>query len=420
MKLLLSLTLILMGALLKAAPSTETKIRVTEDFNMGWKFLLGDSPERREINYDDSQWRTLNLPHDWSIEGDYTPDFPAGKNNGFFPEGLGWYRKTFTVAKEDLNKQFVIQFDGVFMNSEVWINGCYLGRRPYGYSTFRYDLTDKLKFGGENVIAVRVDNSNPGADRWYHGSGIYRNVHLIKTNYVHFRHNGGIYITTPIAEKHTATIKANYEIMGTFFDKNEIKLFKKNRWLREENKWKNAPRKHDCIIRTIIYDHKGKEVARTENNHVIENYETNYKATQTVTFNNPNLWSDKTPYLYTVKSEIEYNGKLLDDAVTEIGIRKIDFVPGAGLFVNGVETKLKGVCLHHEAGSLGAAVPRKVWIYRLSKLKEMGCNALRTSHNPFEPAFYEVCDSMGFYVMDEAFDEWTTGWNVNWTENPIL
>ena len=139
MKLLLSLTLILMGALLKAAPSTETKIRVTEDFNMGWKFLLGDSPERREINYDDSQWRTLNLPHDWSIEGDYTPDFPAGKNNGFFPEGLGWYRKTFTVAKEDLNKQFVIQFDGVFMNSEVWINGCYLGRRPYGYSTFRYD-----------------------------------------------------------------------------------------------------------------------------------------------------------------------------------------------------------------------------------------------------------------------------------------
>ncbi len=122
------------------------------------------------------------------------------------------------------------------------------------------------------------------------------------------------------------------------------------------------------------------------------------KATQTVTFNNPNLWSDKTPYLYTVKSEIEYNGKLLDDAVTEIGIRKIDFVPGAGLFVNGVETKLKGVCLHHEAGSLGAAVPRKVWIYRLSKLKEMGCNALRTSHNPFEPAFYEVCDSMGFFL----------------------
>lgn len=322
MKLLLSLTLILMGALLKAAPSTETKIRVTEDFNMGWKFLLGDSPERREVNYDDSQWRTLNLPHDWSIEGDYTPDFPAGKNNGFFPEGLGWYRKTFTIAKEDLNKQFVIQFDGVFMNSEVWINGSYLGKRPYGYSTFRYDLTDKLKFGGENVIAVRVDNSNPGADRWYHGSGIYRNVHLIKTNYVHFRHNGGIYITTPIAEKHTATIKANYEIMGTFFDENEIKLFKKNRWLREENKWKNAPRKHDCIIRTIIYDHDGNEVARTENNHVIENYETNYKATQTVTFNNPNLWSDKTPYLYTVKSEIEYNGKILDDAVTEIGIRK--------------------------------------------------------------------------------------------------
>ena len=165
MKQLFSFILLFMGVLGYATPSVGTQVRVTEDFNANWKFSLGDSPDRREIQYDDSRWRKLNLPHDWSIEGDYTPDFPAGKNNGFFPEGLGWYRKTFTVPKEDANKQFVIQFDGVFMNSEVWINGRYLGRRPYGYSTFRYDLTDKLKFGGENVIAVRVDNSNPGADR---------------------------------------------------------------------------------------------------------------------------------------------------------------------------------------------------------------------------------------------------------------
>lgn len=408
---------LLMGAFGYAFPFVNTTVRVTDDFNQGWKFALGDAPERREVHFDDSSWRNLNLPHDWSIEGDYTPDFPAGKNNGFFPEGLGWYRKTFSIPKSDANKQFVIQFDGVFMNSEVWINGCYLGKRPFGYSTFRYDLTDKLKFGGTNVIAVRVDNSNPGADRWYHGSGIYRNVHLIKTNYVHFKHNGGVYATTSAIEKGSAVVKVNYEIMGTFFDDNEIKLYKRNRWLRSESRWKNAPKKHDCIIRSIIYNHEGKEVARTSESCVIENYEINFRKTQNVVLDNPQLWSDQSPYLYYLKSEIVYNGKVLDDVVTKIGIRDIDFVAGAGLFVNGVETKLKGVCLHQDAGSLGVAVPQKVWVYRLTKLKEMGCNAIRVAHNPFEPAFYDVCDSLGFYVMDEAFDEWTTGWNVNWTEN---
>ncbi|MFI3304532.1 MAG: glycoside hydrolase family 2 TIM barrel-domain containing protein [Rikenellaceae bacterium] len=395
-----------------------TSVRECENFNSDWLFTLGDSPEFREPSFDDSEWRELTLPHDWSIESEYTPDFPTGKNNGFFTEGLGWYRKSFTVAKEDRNCQFVIQFDGVFMNSEVWINGRYLGRRPFGYSTFRYDLTDALKFGGENTIAVRVDNSNPGADRWYHGSGIYRDVHLLKTNYVHFKHNGGVFVKTPVAESSMAVVDVDYDILGTFFTDEEISLFKRNGWVRTESRWRNEPRDHDCIIRSIVYDAEGNEVARTEENHTIKNYDVDYRASQKVTIQTPKRWSAETPYLYTLKSEIEFDGRVLDDVVTKFGVRKIEYLPSAGMFVNGEETKLYGVCLHHEAGSLGAAVPEKSLRYRLEKLKEMGCNALRTAHNPFSPTFYKLCDELGFYVMDEAFDEWTTGWAVNWTENP--
>lgn len=396
----------------------KTTVRSTSDFNSNWLFTLGDNPEYREPNYDDSNWRKLSLPHDWSIEGEYTPDFPTGKNNGFFPEGLGWYRKSFTVAREDVNKQFVVQFDGVMMNSEVWINGRYLGKRPFGYSTFRYDITEELKFGEENIIAVRVDNSNPGGDRWYHGSGIYRDVHLIKTNFVHFKHNGGVFITTPVAEASNAVISTNYEILGTFFNNEEIKLYRHNSWIRTESRWKNEPIGHDCIIRSIVYDADGNEVGRDEQVYNIYNYDIDYKASNRVEVNKPNRWSADNPYLYTLKSEIEYNGVILDDVVTKFGIRKVEFLPNTGLFVNGNETKLYGVCLHHDAGSLGAAVPEKSLQYRLEKLKEMGCNAIRTAHNPFSPTFYKLCDSLGFYVMDEAFDEWTCGWPVNWTENP--
>ncbi|MFI3320908.1 MAG: glycoside hydrolase family 2 TIM barrel-domain containing protein [Rikenellaceae bacterium] len=415
--LLLILTLFALHSI--AAQWNKTSVRESSCFNSDWKFVLGDNPEFREPNFDDSSWRKLSLPHDWSIEGEYAPDFIAGKNNGFFPEGLGWYRKSFTVPATDKNKQFVIQFDGVFMNSEVWINGKYLGRRPFGYSTFRYDLTDALKFGGENIIAVRVDNSVPGATRWYNGSGIYRDVHLLKTNYVHFKHNGGVFVKTPVAEASKAVVDVDYDILGTFFSDEEINIFKKNGWLRTESKWKNDPRNHECTIRSIIYDADGNEVAKSEDIHNIMNYDIDYIASQKLVFENPIRWSADTPYLYTLKSEIEYDGRILDDVVTKFGVRKIEFLQHTGLFVNGEETKLYGVCLHHDAGSLGAAVPEKSLIYRLEKLKAMGCNALRTAHNPFSPTFYHLCDSMGFYVMDEAFDEWTSGWGVNWTENPM-
>lgn len=400
------------------AQSNLSLVRSEECFNSDWFFTLGDNPDYREAEFDDSSWRVLDVPHDWSIEGEYTPDFPTGKNNGFFPEGLGWYRKHFTVSKEDVNKQFVVQFDGVYMNSEVWINGRYLGRRPFGYSTFWYDLTDALHFGEDNVLAVRVDNSNPGADRWYHGSGIYRDVHLLKTNYVHFKHNGGVFVKTPVAEDAMAVVEVDYEILGTFFTDAEIPMYKRNGWSRYEGKWKNDPKEHLCKIRSTVYDSEGREVAEIESEHSIYNYDIDYKASQKVSFENPCRWSADSPYLYTLKSEIEYEGRILDDVVTEFGVRNLEFRKDEGLFVNGVETKLYGVCLHHDAGSLGAAVPEKSLRYRLEKLKDMGCNALRTAHNPFSPTFYKLCDEMGFYVMDESFDEWTCGWGVNWTENP--
>ncbi|MFI3332537.1 MAG: sugar-binding domain-containing protein [Rikenellaceae bacterium] len=415
--LLLFLTLIFITQLW-ASPWNQTEVRSKECFNSEWRFTLGDAPEYREPSFDDSSWRELSLPHDWSIEGEYTPDFPAGKNNGFFPEGLGWYRKSFRIEKEHSNKQFVIEFEGVFMNSEVWINGKYLGRRPFGYSTFRYDLTDALKFGQENVIAVRVDNSNAGADRWYHGSGIYRDVNLLRTNYVHFKHNGGLFVKTPVAESHKAVVEVDYKVLGTFFTDAEIALYKRNGWDRTTSSWKNEPKDHLCTIRSVVYDHEGREVARSESEHNIKNYDIDYVATQNISFDNPERWSADSPYLYTLKSEIEFEGRILDDMVTRFGVRKVEFLPSTGLFVNGEQTKLYGVCLHHDAGSLGAAVPAKSIEYRLLKLKEMGCNAVRTAHNPFSPAFYALCDSIGLYVMDEAFDEWTSGWAVNWTENP--
>lgn len=399
------------------AGNIKNDVRVEQNFNFDWKFQLGDNPEFREPAYNDTQWRTLNVPHDWSIEGDYQPNKYLGNKNGYFPEGIGWYRKTFTVDASKSNKQIVIQFDGVYMNSEVYINGRFCGRRPYGYATFQYDLTANIKFGKENVIAVRVDNSVPAASRWYAGSGIYRNVHLIETNYVHFRGMDGVYVTTPIAEKERAIVKADYTISASFFDDAEIKTYKKNKWLREEDRWQNLPVAHNCIIRSIVYDADEKEVAREEKTFEVYNYNKGFKIEQEIEVENPNRWSDTKPYLYTLKSEIEWKGKVIDDKVTTIGIRKIEYSAEKGFLVNGERKILKGVCLHHDGGAVGVAVPKKVNRYRLMKLKELGCNAVRTSHNPFAPEFYDLCDELGIYLMNEIIDEWTSAWGYNFTDN---
>lgn len=389
---------------------TQTSVRQKIKFNNDWKFNLGDKPEFRDPNFNDSLWRQLNLPHDWSIEGSF--DKAAGESNGFFPIGIAWYRKTFELSDSLKMKDVVINFDGVYMNSEVWINNHFLGRYPYGFSTFQYDLTEFLKFGAKekNVIAVRVDNSLPNSTRWYSGSGIYRNVYLITTNFVHFHNYKGVYITTPEIEKDKALMNIDYDLSVSFYSGED-----KVEW--EKDVWKPQQASKKLIIRSVVYDKNGKEIAKTETTNDYKNFNPDYKLTQKLSIPNPRLWSPNSPVLYYLKSQIECEGKILDDQVTSFGIRKLEFIINKGMFVNGVSTKLKGACVHEDGASFGSAAPMEIWRYRLLKLKKMGCNAIRTSHHPFNPKFYDLCDSLGIYIFDEAFDEWTRGWEWNFTEN---
>ena len=392
--------------------SAGTLVREKLLLNKDWKFTLSDNPEYRNADYVDTLWRTLNLPHDWSIEGDCKES--RGGSGGFFPIGIGWYRKNFVLPETMKNKQVIIQFDGVYMNSDIWINGHFLGHYPYGYSTFQYDLT---KFINEdkntiNTVAVRVDNSLNESTRWYTGSGIYRNVWLIATNFVHFDNSNGIFVTTPEANKEKAIVKIDYNFATNFFSVEEFNHNKTDIW------YSNPPKKtKKLLFRSTIIDEYGNEMGRTETEKECANYTSNNQLNQQIEIFKPKLWSINFPTMYYLKSEILIDDQVIDDQITPFGIRKLEYIKGEGLFVNGKSEKLKGVCVHQDMGSFGTAVPIQVWKQRLMKFKEMGCNALRTAHHPFAPEFYDLCDSIGFYVMDEAFDEWTKGWSYDYTAN---
>jgi beta-galactosidase len=378
-------------------------------FDNGWRFWLGDEPSAKQINFDDSNWQTLNVPHDWSIEGPVNPPPTGDKNSGYFTHGIGWYRKSFTTP--DTLKKVVIEFDAVYMNSEVWINGQFLGQKPYGFIGFRYDLTEFLKKDGTpNVIAVRVDDSSEPSLRWYSGSGIYRHVRLITTGYTHFRLEGGIFITTPEISPEKAVVKADYIIDPNFFTDQEHQA-----WAKDP--WKVKPQIMDITLRSTVLTIDGKVVVSTESKLSLQSMHPGQRTTQQIIVPNPRLWSDNTPSLYQLQSTLLLNGRTLDESATTFGIRSLEYNPDRGLLVNGKSTKLKGVCLHQDAGSFGNAVPIAIWAYRLGLLKEMGCNAIRPSHHPFAPEFYDLCDQLGFYVFDEAFDEWTRDWTLNYTEN---
>lgn len=381
-------------------------------FNSNWKFTLGDNPDYRDQGYNDTSWRTLTLPHDWSIEGDCNES--RGGSGGFFPIGIGWYRKIFKVPESMKQKQVIIQFDGIYMNSEVWINDHFLGRYPYGYTTFQYDLTEFLKKGaGEsNTIAVRVDNSLKESSRWYTGSGIYRNAWLIATNFVHLDNYKGVFITTPEVSTERASVNINYEFATNFFSYNDYEKWKADHW-----NYKPEVVTKSLVVRSVITDKDGKEAARTETAKQCTNFQSFNQVNQHIHIHQPRLWSSKFPEMYVLKTEILCDGQVIDDQVTSFGIRKLEYLPGRGMFLNSKPEKLKGVCLHQDAGSFGVSVPVQVWRNRLLKLKEAGCNAIRTAHTPFAPEFYDLCDSLGFYVMDEAFDEWTTDWFYNYTAN---
>ncbi len=379
-------------------------------FDNGWRFWLGDDPAAKRPDFDDTHWRTLSLPHDWSIEGPVNPPPDGDNNGGYFTHGIGWYRKHF-ISPVDTLKKVVIEFDAIFMNSDVWINGQFLGRKPYGFIGFRYDLTEYLKKDGSpNVIAVRVDDSAEPSLRWYAGSGIYRHVRLITTGYTHFRLDGGIKITTPEITSDKALVRADYIIDPNFFTDQELQA-----WTKDP--WKVKPQKLNITLRSSVLSSRDETIANTESMITLESMHPGQHVTQMVNLPNPHLWSDKTPDLYKLRSTLMLNGHVLDETVTTFGVRKLEYNPDLGLLVNGQSVKLKGVCLHQDAGSFGNAVPTAIWAYRLGLLKEMGCNAVRTSHHPFSPEFYDLCDNLGIYVFDEAFDEWTRDWTLDFTEN---
>jgi beta-galactosidase len=374
-----------------------------------WRFWLGDDPAAKQPEFDDQKWRRLDLPHDWTIELPVNPPPNGESNGGYFSHGTGWYRKNFAFS--DTTKKVVLEFDGVYMNSDTWINGQFLGRKPYGFNGFRYDITEYLKRdGSQNVIAVRVDDSAEPSLRWYAGSGIYRHVHLIVTDYIHFQLNGGIYITSSEITTEKATVTAHYIIDPNFFTEDE-----RATWAKDP--WKVKPQRRALIVRTGILTLNDSLISNTESGIELESMQKGQSVSQQLTVTKPRLWSDQTPERYRLRSTLLLNGKIVDEKITLFGIRSLKFEPDHGLFVNGKPTKLKGVCIHQDAGSFGNAVPIAVWAYRLSLLKEMGCNAIRPSHHPFAPEFYDLCDQMGFYVFDEAFDEWTRDWTFNYTEN---
>ncbi len=395
--------------LLFGQSSAELRVRQKAKFNSDWKFILDDKAGCESPVFNDSTWRLLNLPHDWSIEGAFDARNPATGMGAFLPCGVGWYRKAFLLPDSMKNKRIEIQFDGVYMNSKVYINGQFLGQYPYGYSTFQYDLTEHIQFGKPNIIAVRVDNSLQPSSRWYSGSGIYRNVWLIATNQVHFDNYSGVFVTFPEVSKENATVKMQYKITANAFPDTDFQWWRRN----------TASNKRVTKAATLtsnIFDNKGKLVANGSIKENITDFN-NYTFHQILSLKNPKLWSSESPSTYTLKTTLEYDGKVMDNYSTTIGIRKIEFSPEKGMSVNGIPEKLKGVCLHQDAGSLGIAVPVGVWYERLKKLKAMGCNAIRPSHHPFAPEFYDLCDTMGFYIMDEAFDEWNKGYEWGSTEN---
>jgi beta-galactosidase len=354
--------------------------RFRDSFDFGWKFLKGDLPGAQQPQFADANWRDVDLPHDWSIEGPFDEKEPSSGSGAYLPTGIGWYRKRFRVPESHRDRVIVLEFDGVYQNSEVWINGQYLGQRPYGYVPFAYELTPHLNFGDENVVLVRVDNSRQTNCRWYSGSGIYRHTWLLTTNQLRVAY-WGTFVTSARVSKESATVQVKTRIANS--------------------RANSSP----CTLTTTILDKDGNAVlAQEASQEVAANAE--YEFVQQMVVDKPNLWSPANPYLYTVRSTLHEAGHVVDAYDTPMGIREAVFDANQGFSLNGEHIKLNGACVHHEAGSLGAAVPERVWERRLEILREMGCNAIRTSHNPYAAEFLDLCDRMGFLVMNEAFDEW--------------
>jgi len=341
----------------------------------------------------------VQLPHDWSIDGPYDRNNPTGRGGGYLPAGVGWYRNNFSLSNKDAGKKFFIEFDGIMANSDVWINGHHLGKRPNGYVKLNYDLTPYLKFGENNVLAVRADNTIQPASRWYTGAGIYRHVRLVSTNSIHVDHWGS-YITASNVSAQNAKVQIQTVVVN------------------------ESSSSQTVDIRTRLITPDGKEVAVTQSS--IKKIEGGKKNTviQNVDVDNPALWDLDHPQLYKAVTTIIVKKQVVDEVTNDFGVRDAHFDAATGFWLNGKNIKIKGVCLHHDGGAVGAAVPLRVWEKRLTSLKETGVNGIRTSHNAPAPEFLDLCDKLGFLVMDETFDTWNAskpnaerGYNLYFTDS---
>jgi len=351
---------ILLAAAVLAGLSAQARDR--QNFDRGWRFLLADSAQMATAEYNDTWWRLLDVPHDWAREGDFFVGHPSGAGGGALPGGIGWYRKTFTLSDYDSARdRYYMEFDGVYMNSTVYVNGQKAGHRPYGYSSFEYDITPYLR-QGQNVVAVRVDNSDQPNSRWYSGCGIYRHVWLTKTATVHVAHWGVHADARVVKGRGRLDIAVTLEDQGT-------------------------------VANTLIAP-DGRVVGRSKG------------LKSTINVSNPKLWSCETPYIYTLRTEVSSGGRVVDTYETTTGFRSFRFDPETGFWLNGRNMKLNGVCEHHDFGCLGAALNEDALHRKLTKLKAMGVNSVRSSHNPPAPELLAMCDTMGLIVMDESFDMW--------------
>ena len=349
-----------------------------------WKFFQGEVSGAEKADFREQDWETVCVPHDWAIAGSFSKDAPSGGPGGWLPSGISWYRKNIALSEEVAGKRVWIEFDGIMANSDVWMNGAFLGHRPCGYTSFRYDVTDVVKPGGENWLVVKSDTSEQPASRWYTGAGIYRHVRMIIVEPVHIK-PWGVYVTTPEVSESQAMVNCTVEV--------------------ENTSSKSLP----MVLRSYVVNSDGKTVASNELQFVLLGSGSYCAEGQRLLVKKPRLWNLEAPELYALKVQLLHENTLIDEVTTPFGIRSAEFKSETGFWLNGENIKLKGVCLHHDGGAVGAAVPLAVWERRFKLMKELGVNAIRTAHNPPAPEFLDLCDRMGFLVMDEIFDVWQKG-----------
>jgi len=377
--------------------------RITQSFDPDWRFLKADAPGAEQPGFADAAWRKLDVPHDWSIEGPFAQTNPSTGLGAWLPSGIGWYRRHFTLPDDFKARKVFIEFDGIMQNSDVWINGFKLGHRPYGYVSFQYEMSGHLNFGGaDNVLAVRADTSAQPASRYYLGAGIYRHVRLVVTDPVHIGH-WGEYVTTPQVSATQATV----HIQTTVTNETDVA--------------------RPTAVHVTLLDPSGKDAGQSESAPQTLAPGGSAQFDQDIVLPNPQLWDLDKPVLYSARATVNkpviplYGDEnrlgigpttfsyALDQDSAPFGIREAVFKADTGFWLNGKNIKVKGVCLHQDGGAFGIAVPDGVWEQRFQALKEIGANAIRTAHNPPDPAFLDLCDRMGFLVMDEMFDCWTVG-----------